>query len=530
VQYNSAMSASELDCRAAWSASAGEEGERLYSCEIRDACMNWKPILVSLAITSGALLVHGYHPNSEDAAIYLPGVKKALHPELFPYNQQFFAAHAHLTAFPQIIAWSVKITHLSLYPTLLLWHFTSIFVLLLACWKLSEHCTNSIAGRWTAVGLVAALLTLPVAGTALYIMDQYVNPRNLSAFVGVLAIALVLESKYALAGMVLMLGFAIHPFMTFFALVYCFLLVLMRSSDVRTVSMASFLPLSFLYPASSPAYHEVALSHPYHYLLRWHWYEWLGALGPLILFGWFSRLARSRGRRDLEAMCRTSLLLGALSIAAAFALSAPERFETLARIQPLRSFYVLYLLLLIFSGALAGEYLLKTQIWRWLILFGPMCTGMFMAQRGLFPESAHIEWPGAKSRNDWVQAFEWTRNNTPLTALFALDPYHMRILGEDVNGFRAIAERSMLADAVKDSGAVSMFPALADEWLRQVNAQRGWKDFRADDYRRLRNDFGVNWVVVQQPEMPGLDCPYRNRSVAVCRLDYRDSLATQLHP
>jgi hypothetical protein len=35
----------------------------------------------------------------------------------------------------------------------------------------------------------------------------------------------------------------------------------------------------------------------------------------------------------------------------------------------------------------------------------------------------------------------------------------------------------MLADAVKDSGAVSMFPPLAGEWLRQVDAQRGWRIF-----------------------------------------------------
>jgi len=39
--------------------------------------------------------------------------------------------------------------------------------------------------------------------------------------------------------------------------------------------------------------------------------------------------------------------------------------------------------------------------------------------------------------------------------------------GEDTHGFRAIAQRSMIADAGKDSGAVSMFPPLADEWYQQ---------------------------------------------------------------
>jgi hypothetical protein len=236
-----------------------------------------------------------------------------------------------------------------------------------------------------------------------------------------------------------------------------------------------------------------------------------------------------RHRTNLVFICKTSVLLGVMSLAVAFALSASPRFESLARLQPLRSLFLIYLLLFICSGALAGEYLLKTHRWRWLALFLPLCAGMFYAQRQLFPASAHIEWPGVKSKNDWVQAFEWTRENTPVTAMFALDPYHMRIPGEDVNGFRAIAERSMLADAVKDSGAASMFPPLADEWLRQVDAQRGWRDFQPADYHRLQTEFGVNWVVVQNP-VTGLDCPYQNTAVSVCRLDSSNSVATRLYP
>jgi hypothetical protein len=82
---------------------------------------------------------------------------------------------------------------------------------------------------------------------------------------------------------------------------------------------------------------------------------------------------------------------------------------------------------------------------------------MWIAQCALFPASAHIEWPGVQPQSSWAQAFVWIRQNTPVDALFALDPFHMQIPGEDANGFRVIAQRSML-DAVKDSGAVAMFP------------------------------------------------------------------------
>jgi hypothetical protein len=185
----------------------------------------------------------------------------------------------------------------------------------------------------------------------------------------------------------------------------------------------------------------------------------------------------------------------------------------------MRSLYLLYVLMFLFGGGLLGEYVLKNRAWRWAALFVPLCTGMFVAQCTLFPASAHIEWPGVAPRNPWVQAFEWIRSNTPRDAVFALDPTHMDISGEDENGFEAIAQRSMLADANKDSGAVSMFPPMADEWFRQVQSQNGWKTFQSQDFHRLRTDYGVNWVVLQQPGIAGLDCPYRNAAVIVCQVN-----------
>jgi len=95
----------------------------------------------------------------------------------------------------------------------------------------------------------------------------------------------------------------------------------------------------------------------------------------------------------------------------------------------------------------------------------------------------------------------------------------MWIAGEDAQGFRAIAQRSMLADALKDSGAVSMFPPLAEEWYRQVSAASDWRRFQAADFRSLGAKYGVGWVVLQQPGVPGLACPYQDSAVLVCRLD-----------
>src|SRR5271154_2519732 len=76
--------------------------------------LNRKEFFFLLCLTVGAMLVHGYHPWAEDAEIYLPGVEKTLHPEIFPSGAQFFEPYAHLSAFHCYVAWSVKLSHLSL--------------------------------------------------------------------------------------------------------------------------------------------------------------------------------------------------------------------------------------------------------------------------------------------------------------------------------------------------------------------------------------------------------------------------------
>jgi hypothetical protein len=87
-----------------------------------------------------------------------------------------------------------------------------------------------------------------------------------------------------------------------------------------------------------------------------------------------------------------------------------------------------------------------------------------------------------------------------------------------MHGFRAIAERSVLADAVKDSGAVSLFPALAERWQAQVQAARGWDRFQLSDFERVARQYAITWIVVPRPGPAGWVCPYENEAVAVCRL------------
>jgi len=477
-----------------------------------------------LLLTAIALLIHGYHPYAEDAEIYLPGVLKILNPSLFPANAEFFGEHAGHTLYPNLIAFSVRATHLPLPWTAFLWHLISIFLLLAASWRLAsalfeEESARDERARWGAVALMAALLTLPVAGTALYILDQYLNPRNLAAFAGVFAVAETLRRRY-LAG-TLWLAFAalVHPLMASFAIAFSVWLMVLDRYRPGALGFAALLPFGITLDPPPPAYHEVALRQPYFYIQRWEWYEWLGLVAPVILFWMLARLARHRKMNNLELVSRAVIPFVLVAAVAAIILSIPPRFEALARIEPLRCLALTYMLLIVIGGCLLAQYVLQTRVWRWLALFLPLALGMYFTQRQLFPASAHVEWPWARPRNQWAQAFEWIRGNTPVDALFALDPRHMALSGEDENGFRARAERSRLADLVKDKGACSMFPPLSVQWLEQIEEQKNWQQFGKQDFERLRQNYGVSWVVVEQPGVEGIECPYENSAVRVCRVD-----------
>jgi len=487
---------------------------------------NYRAVAGLLALTAVALLVHGYHPYAEDAEIYLPSVERFLNPQLFPVGREFFASHASLTFFPNLIALSLRVSYVPFAAGIFVWHVASMFLLLLACWELGGILFANQRARWGGVCLIAALFTIPVAGTALYIMDQYLNPRNLAAFCAVFAATQCLRKKYVRAILWLMFAASVHPLMAAFSFSFCALLwvIDLLENRRRYLSQGTALGVCFLLPfgisldpPTSPAYHQAALRHGFHYIQRWEWYEWLGIVAPIALLWWFYRIAVRQERKALGRLCKALAIYGTIYFVAALVVDLPPRFESLARLQPLRSLHLLYILLFVVMGGLAGEYLLKNRIWRWLILFVPLGAGMFVAQRELFPQSAHIEWPGAVPKNPWAQSFVWVRDNTPVDVVFALDPRFMQLAGEDEIGFRCLAERSRLADDTKDSGAVSMFPPLAEKWWEQVQAQTPWNSFAAADFERLKSKYGVSWIVTQQP-VAGIECPYENEVVRVCRL------------
>jgi hypothetical protein len=81
-----------------------------------------------------------------------------------------------------------------------------------------------------------------------------------------------------------------------------------------------------------------------------------------------------------------------------------------------------------------------------------------------------------------------------------------------------LAERSALADAIKDTSVITKVPELGPDWQAQLAAQSGWNNFRIADFERLKAEFGVDWTLVSYPAPAGLDCRWHNDALAVCRI------------
>src|SRR5579864_3132237 len=89
-----------------------------------------------LAASVASFLIHGYHPYSEDAAIYVQAVKQFLDPSLYRQSDSFFHPHVHLSIFPWLVAMSIRLSHLPFEIGMLAWQLFTIALLLEACRRL----------------------------------------------------------------------------------------------------------------------------------------------------------------------------------------------------------------------------------------------------------------------------------------------------------------------------------------------------------------------------------------------------------
>jgi len=493
----------------------------------------------ALAILAGLTLVAfgvmGYHPGLEDDSFYLAAVKWRLNPALFPRDSDFFRLQFQATIFDKLIAISIRLTHLPILWALLLWQIAAIFLLLLGCWRIARRCFTGSEAQWGAVATIAALLSLPLPGVAILICDPYLHPRTLATAAILAATVAVLDRKLWRAGLWLAVAFAIHAIMAGLGISFCVFLFwnLRRGgappSSVARPAVLSLIPLGWLFEPASNAWRQAAATRGFLRLGSWRWYEWLGVFAPLAILFLLERWVRERYRpadeKQLLPLISGLVYYGTFQTVVGIAVMLPVSLERLRPLEPMRYLHLLYLFFFLVVGGLLGAHVFDRRIYRWMLLFVPLSAGMFYGQRQMYSASPHLELPFRPAGSDWLRAFDWIRGNTQADSLFALDPHYEKLPGEDYHGFRALAERSVLADYEKDGGMAARVPSLAPRWLAEVTALNGWRNFQPPDFERLKSRFGVTWVVLSgvdaqfsTPDPQAMICPYANQEVKVCHL------------
>jgi hypothetical protein len=507
-------------------------------------------LLLVTALTLFAIVVHGYHPYAEDGGLYVAGVKRLLDPALYPQATAFVLEPMRFSLFAPLVAALVRLSHLSLAWVLLALHLASVGTTLFFAWMLATRCWTGRVTRTGAVVLLACWLTLPVAGTALFLMDPYVTARSFSTPCTLLALVGALdftdwdsnENKRRrglfLCAVAIAVAAAMHPLMAAYASWATLMLICARSPQRRTqvwgsalLSAATLATASCLYFLAAPDssdYVRVALTRTYWFPAMWAWYELLGLAAPLAIlaaFVWtWHRTAQHESiqeRSAQPALARMAVAVGVTAslVALLFARSGAAT-HLVARMQPLRAFQIVYLVMVLVLGAKLGDWLLRRSLWRWAAATVFLGGIMFAAQRSAFPDSNHVELPRVTPQNSWTQAFLWIRENTPKSALFALDADYINAPGEDTQSFRAIAERSALPDYSKDGGEASIAPELTAAWTTGQAAQQGLSAPSETDLQRIAalRPLGVSWIVLESSVVTAFDCPYRNAAAKVCRL------------
>ena len=496
-------------------------------------CYRFVPQLTLLsAFSIAGFVVMGYHPGVEDDGVYLAAIKSDLAPALFPHDSAFVKLQLKTTLFDSLIAESVQLSGVSLEWTLLVWQLLSLFLLVAGAWCMVAQLFEDFKARLGALVMLTAMFTLPVAGTALYIADQYLHPRTIASALILFAISRVLAGRNWQTIPLLGSACLLHPLMGAYGASFCCILALQpqriitvfdqrfQSSGQRSAALlcAPAMQLDWIFRRPLPIVKSILQSRHWYCLYDWTWYEWAGVVGPLVLSWMVYRLAHKSANTKLIRISSAILVYGTVHQALAMVILAPELDLGLGALEPMRYLHLIYLLMVVIGGALLGKHILQNKIECWLLIALAVNGGMFYAQRQLFAESPHLELPWIQSSNPWVQAFDWIKVNTPKDAYFALGPSYLEIPGENFHGFRALAERSALCDEAKDASVVTKVPDLATEWRKEVEAQRNWDSFDYRDFERLKETTGATWVVLSKEPPPGLNCRWHRENLHVCKI------------
>src|ERR1700679_1028431 len=222
-------------------------------------------MLPLLMLTVLGFLVLGYHPGFEDDGVYLTAIKADLNPALYPHDSDFFRLQMQASVFDKGMAGFVRWAGIPLAWSELLWQFAPLFLIFGGCRRIAAQIFERASAQWAAVAMVAAVLSLPVAGTALGIADQHLHPRNLATALILWGVAWILEARRGKdqrwrAVPALLTALVLHPIMATLGISFSVFLslALLKRVPVRARvaegTAAAAIPLGWVFAPANPSW------------------------------------------------------------------------------------------------------------------------------------------------------------------------------------------------------------------------------------------------------------------------------------
>ncbi|MEX2273251.1 MAG: hypothetical protein WD690_17400 [Vicinamibacterales bacterium] len=476
-------------------------------------------IAFALAATANA---GGYRYGASDQAFYIPAIRDAMDPALFPRDGWLLAAQGRVILWDGLVA---GVTELSGLP--LSW----IFFLFYLIGVLGLYAGVLLVARvaripsWGTVALLA-LLTLRhrIAKTGVNTLEGYLHPRMIAFALGMLALASFLRRRPGWACAALVAACAVHPTTgVWFGMllgVAAFaawprwrkpLAALAVVAAAATIWAIAAGPLASRAVVMDDVWLAAVATKDYLFPHEWPLYAWVFNFAPVAIVG-FALWKLNNAGAEMRG-----LMVGALALAAFFIVTLPfvtMRYALAVQMQIPRVFWQVELVAFLaivrfvpFARPLAIGLIALSLVRGGVVLFGEK-DGRLVS----------IDLPA----DDWTDAMGWLRHQ-PVDVHVLADPGQAFRYGSSV---RVGAERDVFHEDVKDAALAMYDRAIA---VRVVERRALTHDFGSKplaELLSLARSFDLDYLVTEER----LDLPvaYQNDTFRIYVLAERRGPRTLL--
>lgn len=467
--------------------------------------MRTRPLPPAVLLTAGALVFFilatansgGYRYGASDQAFYIPAIRKAFDPALFPRDSALLAAQGQVILWDGLVAAITAATSLPL-PWVFFLLYTVGVIALYAGGVLLARAAG--LNRWATIALLAMLtLRHRIAKTGVNTLEGYLHPRMIAFALGVLATGAFVRKRPAWAAAALVGAAVVHPTTAvwFAMLIGAAALVAwprwrVPLGTVAVLGAAASVwaiaagPLAARAVVMDSTWLSAIASKDYLFPHAWPAYAWIFNLLPAVI----AAVVLWR-ERDLSPELR-GLFAGALALTAFFLATLPfvaMRYALAVQMQIPRVFWLVELMAFVALATWIGR-------GRWARAGVALLVVLSVARGGavLFGEKDGRLVSIDLARDDWTDAMRWLRAQ-PASAHVLADPGHAWRYGSSV---RVAGERDVFHEDVKDA-AIAMYDR--DVAVRVVERRALTADFPSRslaELQQLARDHDLDYLVSDQ--------------------------------